>query len=443
MRLNPFSEERSVCRLVILRFSTRYFSELPDEGPLVATQLPSRGMTSGDAVADVEFDEAAVERWFIHRGVPQAIFHYNAAEDVLTRMVPYLTAVFLLGALAGFGERFTGWTQFGVAVAAFVILTALAAGSNRLRGRRNFELPDDVGWIEIGLFLLGAPFVAVLFGDLPWQPIWLFALNLVMLGLGYVLTTYGAVPMLRWGVREVGVQVRGVVNVLSRLLPLLLLFATFLFLNAEMWQVAHGLTWQFYIIVIIMVLLPAAVFLALRSPDEIANLHSFTNWAEIDEICHRTDAPIWKRAEPPEAAPHLVPLDQGERRNLALLMLAAQLVQTVLVAVSIGLFFVVFGLFTVREETLLQWTEITAETFDPLARFTLFGAEVVVTPELFAVSGFIAAISALQFAVSLNSDEMYRQQFYESLEREIREVLAVRARYLYPMVRQALTVDST
>ena len=102
-----------------------------------------------------------------------------------------------------------------------------------------------------------------------------------------------------------------------------------------------------------------------------------------------------------------------------------------------------FGLFTVREETLLQWTEISAANFDPLARFTIFNAEVIVTWELFAVSGFIAAISALQFAVSLNSDEVYRKQFYASLEREIREILAVRARYLEPMVQQALSVEST
>lgn len=400
-------------------------------------------MTTGETAQAVESDADAIERWFVQRGVPQAIFHYNAAEDVLTRMVPYLTAVFLLGALAGFGDKFTGWGQFGVALAAFVILMGFAVGINRFRGRRNFELPDNVGWIEIGLFLLGAPFVAVLFGDLPWQPVWLLLLNLVMLGVGYVTTTYGAVPMLRWGVREVGVQVRGVVNVLSRLLPLLLLFATFLFLNAEMWQVAHGLTWQLYVIVIAMVLLPAVLFLALRSPDEIANLHSFGSWAEIDEICHATDAPLWKRANPPKEKPQIVPLDQGERRNLALLMLVAQLVQTVLVALGIGLFFVAFGLFTVREETLLQWTEISVANFDPLARFTVFGAEVVVTPELFAVSGFIAAISALQFAVSLNSDDMYRQQFYASLEREISEVLAVRARYLYPMVRKVMTADDT
>jgi len=398
-------------------------------------------MGTGDSGAGFDADE--IERWFVHRGVPQAIFHYNASDDVLTRMVPYLTAIFLLGALAGFGDRFTGWSQLGVAIAAFALLTALAVASNRMRGRRNFELPETIGWIEVGLFLIGAPLVALVFGNLPWQPVWLLVLNMFMLGVGYVVTTYGAVPMLRWGLREVGVQVRGVINVLSRLLPLLLLFATFLFLNAEMWQVAHGLTWQLFIIVIAMVLLPAAVFLALRSPEEIAGLHSFASWDEINEICAGTDAPLAPRTGVNDAQPNLVPLDLGESRNLALLMLAAQLVQTLLVATGIGAFFVLFGMFTVREETLLQWTEISVENFDPPGRFTMFGAEVVVTWELFAVSAFIAAISALQFAVSLNSDENYRRQFYESLECEIREVLAVRARYLEPMVEQALSLDAT
>ena len=433
-------------------------SHKPDSSPVIMRTMTKSSMngtawamamvkpaTISQVAAGEEgiIDADAVERWFVHRGVPQAIFHYNAAEDVLTRMVPYLTAVFLLGALAGFGDRFRGWSQFGVALAAFVILTAMAVLVNRLRGRRNFDLPEDVGRIEIGLFLLGAPFVALLFGNAPWQPVWLLILNLILLGVGYVVTTYGAVPMLRWGLREVAVQVRGVLNVLSRLLPLLLLFATFLFLNAEMWQVAHGLTNKLFVIVIAMVLIPAVVFLALRSPGEITNLHTFVSWREIDDICQATDAPVCKRVNIPESKPNLVPLDQGERRNLALLMLAAQLVQTVLVAVGIGLFFVAFGLFTVREETLLQWTEISAVDFDPLARFSVFGAEVVVTWELFAVSGFIAAISALQFAVSLNSDENYRKQFYASLEREIREVLAVRARYLEPMVQHALRVEST
>jgi len=383
--------------------------------------------------SDVDLD--AVERWFVQRGVPQAIFHYNASEDVLTRMVPYLVLVFLMGSLAGFGDRFTGWAQFGVAAGALAILAALALIVNRIRGRRPFALPNDIDVIEIVAFLLGAPLIALLFSDdrgsLWWK---LLLVNLALLVVGYLVTTYGAVPMFRWGVREVGVQLRGIVVLLARGLPLLLLFATFLFLNAEMWQVAHDLTPPLFALVIVLVLVPAVLFVALRSPAEIANLHTFHSWGEVDAICQTTDAPLPVRAVAPDGPVDVVPLDRGERRNLTLLMIIAQVVQMLMVAVVIGGFFVGFGLLSVREETILQWTEITAGDFDPLARVRLFGSDIVVTWELFAVSGFIAAISALQFAVSQISDELYREQFYESLEGEIRQVLAVRARYLEPLV---------
>jgi Ca2+/Na+ antiporter len=290
----------------------------------------------------------------------------------------------------------------------------------------------------VTLFLVGAPLIALLFGDdrirLGAQ---LLGANVVILIVGYAVTAYGLVPMLGWGVREVGVQLRGLVVLLARSLPLLLLFATFLFLNAEMWQVAHDLTPALFVVVIVMVLVPAFAFLALRSPDEIANMHAFESWTEIDAICAGTDAPMPVRTEADPTRPDLVPLDEGERRNLALLMIIAQVVQIVLVSLVIGAFFVVFGLVTVREATIEQWTEIEPGTFDPLTRFSLFGTDVVVTWELFAVSGFIASISALQFAVSVVSDELYRRQFFVSLEREIKEVLAVRARYLEPMVAEA------
>ena len=381
-----------------------------------------------------ELNLDAVERWFVHRGVPQAIFHYNASEDVLTRMVPFLVLTFLLGGLAGFGDRFSGWKQFLVALGAFAILTAVALGVNRLRGRRLLALPDDIGIIEIGAFLLGAPLIALIFaqnaGRLWWQ---LLLFNAFLLAAGYVLTTYGIVPMFRWGLREVIVQLRGIVVLLARSLPLLLLFATFLFLNAEMWQVAHDLTPAFYALTIALVLTPALLFIVLRSPTEVANLHRFSSWQEVDEICAATDAPIPTRVCP-AGGPELVPLDPGEVRNFTLLMTIAQVVQMLLVAVVIGGFFIGFGLLTVREETILQWTEFTGSDFDPLAEFSLFGSDIVVTWELFAVSGFIAATSALQFAVSQISDELYREQFYESLEMEIRQVLAVRARYLEPLV---------
>ena len=65
-----------------------------------------------------------------------------------------------------------------------------------------------------------------------------------------------------------------------------------------------------------------------------------------------------------------------------------------------------------------------------MASWTLANSTIVITWEHFAVAGFIAAFSALQFSVSMVTDSTYRDEFYEDVTREIREVLAVRALYL-------------
>ena len=61
--------------------------------------------------------------------------------------------------------------------------------------------------------------------------------------------------------------------------------------------------------------------------------------------------------------------------------------------------------------------------------FELAGSEIIVTWEHLAVAGFIAVFSGLQFAVSMLTDATYRDEFYEDVTGEIREVLAVRVLY--------------
>ena len=96
-----------------------------------------------------------------------------------------------------------------------------------------------------------------------------------------------------------------------------------------------------------------------------------------------------------------------------------------LVGVAAGLFYIAFGVFAVREETILQWT--TSEELDPIIRLSLFGSEIVFTWEHLAVAGFVATFSVLQFAVASVTDATYRDEFYDDVAADVRKVLAVRA----------------
>jgi len=367
-----------------------------------------------------------VERWFVRRGVPQVIHDYRATTDVFTRMVPYLVMVFLFGALASFGDRFRGWTQAAVFFGAIAVFLAAAAVLNRVRDRRPFELPERFGFLEVVLFLAGAPLLGLLTSTdrrtVPWA---LLGANILLMLVGYVVTSYALLPMIRWGAKQMVRELSGLATLVARTLPLMLLFATFIFINAEMWQVAQDLTWQFYAIVIGLLLFAAMGFLMMRLPTEMLSLETFHDWSDVHEVITSCSAPL-AGSLPSENPPVIPPLGRRERFNIAMLMLTAKVVQMVLVGALIGAFYVAFGLLTVREQTLQQWT---TGAFEPLFTQELFGAEIIVTWDHFAVAGFIAAISALQFAVSSLTDDDYRATFNHDLEVEIREVLAVRALY--------------
>lgn len=377
-------------------------------------------------------DSDALERWFVRRGVPMAIHRYNASEDVLTRMLPAMLLVFLSGSVFAFGDRFAGPAQVVIVAGSFFALVILGMIFNRWRGRRWLELPEDVEILEVAFFILGAPALSLVLGTHELsETLGILASNIVIFGLLFLGTLYGLVPMLVWGMREVWVQLRGMFALFARMLPMLMVFATFLFINAEVWQVAHDMTRSTFTVVLAMITLPVLFPVIMRSDHEVAELHNFGSWKEVDEICALTQAPLPAESNvDPDSVPKLVPLNSGERSNLSLLVIVAQGVQVVLVGIMVGLFFAIFGFFSIREETILQWAEVTPAEFSPLFSTHFFGAKLVMTSELVRVSSIIAGISALQFSVSIVNDEKYRHQFNASLESEIREILAVRARYL-------------
>lgn len=387
------------------------------------------------------------ERWFIRKGLPHFIEGYQATTGVMTRMIPALVALFFLETNLAFGDRFSGWAQAAVWCGSAGILAAGAAAANRLRGRRLFQRPDRVGFVELGVFFALPPVVVAVFGTSPARDaLATFVLNVVAVPVIYLITSYGIVPMLRWAAVFMARQIRQMVQLLARSLPLLLLFSLVIFLNAEMWQLAHDFLPVYYGIVVGMVLALSFVFLAIRIPFEVRSLAGFSSWQEVVDCCGATDAPPASHPDLLTAAgesrataegaggmvPLPAPLDRSARTNVAMLLFVSAMVRMLLVGLVVGAFFVILGLFTVRADTILQWT--TQTELVPLATWQLFGGEMVLTWELLASAGVIATVSALQFAVASLNDTTYREQFFNDVAAEIRSVLAVRAVYRHQLV---------
>lgn len=372
------------------------------------------------------------ERWFVRRGLPHLIDDYTATDDIFTRMAPFLAGVVFLEFFLAFGDRWTGWSQ---AVAFLGGIAALVGGVvlvNRIRGRRSFQLPDDIGVWELALYVL-LPIVPTVIGSqgsAVENVVSVVAFNLVLLAVGYVVTSWALIPMMRWSFGQVRRQVTDVANLAMKSLPTLLIFSAFIFINAEMWQVANDFTLPLFGMVMLLLVGIGSIFIFVSVRRLTVDLARFSAWGDVRPRCANTPVEEIIPADD-EPAPDTPPLVRRAEWNVNLLLFVAQGIQVLLVSLVITTFYVVFGLLTVREETLLQWTTVGELTYerDWAVDIAIFGTDLIFTRQLLLVALFIGMFSGLNFAVQVITDDTYREEFIADMTAEVRDALAVRAVY--------------
>ena len=372
------------------------------------------------------------ERWFVRRGLPHLIDDYTATDDIFTRMAPFLAGVVFLEFFLAFGDRWTGWSQ---AVAFLGGIAALVGGVvlvNRIRGRRSFQLPDDIGVWELALYVV-LPIVPTVIGSQGSaldNAVSVVAFNLVLLAVGYVVTSWALIPMMRWSFGQVRRQVTDVANLAMKSLPTLLIFSAFIFINAEMWQVANDFTLPLFGMVVLLLVGIGGIFIFVSVRRLTVDLARFSAWGDVRPRCANTPVEEIIPADD-EPAPDTPPLVRRAEWNVNLLLFVAQGIQVLLVSLVITTFYVVFGLLTVREETLLQWTTVGELTYerDWAVDIAIFGTDLIFTRQLLLVALFIGMFSGLNFAVQVITDDTYREEFIADMTAEVRDALAVRAVY--------------
>lgn len=370
-----------------------------------------------------------IEVWFVRRGVPHFIEGYSATRDVFTRALPALTLVFLFEMAGALNFDWALWVNALVLPAAFAGLVGTWALVNRARGRRPLHPPNDLGPVELATFVLAPAVLPLVFGGQVLSAGVTAAGNLALLGLIYLVTSYGVVPMTRWAGVRLGRQLGSVVGLLARALPLLLLFGVFLFLTPEIWQVCEQMQGPFFWAVAGLFLFLGTLFLVTRLPREVRQLATYQSAEELRG--HLAGTPAESLAV--DALPDPPPLSWRQWGNLGLVLLFSEGLQVLLVTVMVGLFFVAFGLLVMTAELQMSWSGV--RTLDVLATLHLWGRTVPVTVQLLRISGFLAAFSGLYFSVTAVTDDTYRREFFEDVVAEVRQALAVRAAYLAALER--------
>lgn len=253
-------------------------------------------------------------------------------------------------------------------------------------------------------------------------------LTLVLLAVGwYALTVLHVRPILSWALGRTVSSLPSLLPQMTRALPLLLIFVTFLFINAEVWQLAASLeTGQLWLVVLLFTGL-AVAFLLVRLPEEVDRADDEVDDDFLRRACRRT--PLEAACEEVLADPGADPAAHAtvtgfERGNLVLFLVVVQFVQVVLLATTVFGFFLVFGALTMGQEVQSGWTGLEEGDIHALP----YLAQVSVP--LVQVSLFLGAFSLLYLTVSTVTDEAYRAQFFGLVTRELERAVGVRAVYL-------------
>ncbi|HSE10181.1 MAG TPA: hypothetical protein VLB29_16090 [Nocardioidaceae bacterium] len=332
---------------------------------------------AGGAAAEPDSTAAtleAAERWFVHHGLPYFVDSERAAvrEGLRPRR--------LIPAMAG--------------------SALVAVGVGVLLG----WLTDDVS-LGIGT-----------------------ALTFAGIGAGlYAATTLRMTAMARWAVTRTFKSLGLLFPLVTRALPLLLVFVMFLFINAEVWEVGAALDGGVLWVTVLLFAGLAVAFLLARLPEELD--------AVDDEVDSQRLVVLTRGTPLNQAAERLV--DKGEsgiglaedstvrgfqKANLIVVLLVAQIVQVFLLSLSVLAFFIVFGTVAMKSSVVEGW--IGDQQLNPWGVGYL-------SAELVQVSVFLAAFSGMYFTVAAITDEVYRKQFFTSITRELERAVGARTVYHY------------
>jgi hypothetical protein len=342
------------------------------------------------------------ERRFRRAGLPLLIEDYSASTNVFNRAAPLLALVFLGEMLGATSLDWSLWANLGAALGGLALLLAAAAVVNRIRGRPALAVPDDIGRLELSAFVLLPALLPLAFGGQWRSALVTAAANAALLGLIYGAIGYGLLSIVRWALARLLSQLASSLALLTRAIPLLMIFSVVLFLTTEMWQVFSEASAASLGILALLFVALGTSFLVARLPREVRSLER-------------------------EAGGDTAELDGRQRVNVGLVLFVSQALQVLFVSLAVGAFFVVLGTLLIDAGVLESWIGSDGHV---LLRIDVLGIDGTITEELLRVSGAIAAFTGLYFAISMLTDEVYRREFLDELTGEMRETFRARAEYL-------------
>ena len=230
--------------------------------------------------------------------------------------------------------------------------------------------------------------------------------DLTVLGVVAAAEVLDVGPIARWALVRTFAEVSSLFRLVTRALPMLLLFMTFLFINTEVWQVSSALSRPVLWLAVAFFGVLALGFLLARLPEEVAAVND-----DLDpEVVQRA-----VRGTPLE--PHLDDLTTCTPSRWTVVS-----APTCCSSCSsrrprrcccwrwrCGLFFLAFGRVAIDDSVVHSWVGDGAPHYPRLL------GDLGFSRELLQVSIFLSAFSGLYFTVYAVTDSTYREQFFHEI----------------------------
>jgi len=369
------------------------------------------------------------ETWFVRRGLPYFIQDYKATDDVFTKALPLLIAYFIGNLMVVLSLHLTPIERIGGALLGMALLCFAYLLRNLLCGRRMLSVPEHIGWFELTAFIAIPPIVDFAIRLKPIDTALDLLINVgVVLGI-YVFTS-ALLPLGRWAVLRTFQELGETFDLAARALPLLFLFNSFLFISKDVWEFAGEMGPHRLWAVVSLFAVFTVLFLVYRLPEEVGKVASHDDRLSITAACAGTPIEgVYDRTRLHEGA---LVLNRAQRLNVLMVLFVGQMLQVLLLALLVWLFFLGFGAVTLTIRRINEWTGSRSHARDTVQ---ILGHDLafhgfVIDYRLVCVSIFLAAVSGFFFAVSSLTDEAYKEQFFAKMNRELETAIQVRRVYL-------------
>nr|MDP9168047.1 hypothetical protein [Actinomycetota bacterium] len=297
-------------------------------------------------------DRAEADDWFLARGLPAVLPVRARWRHAWARSAPALTAyatvvlaLLVVHLLSGSSEIYidgapTRLERIVLAVIALAVPVGVLLGWLVSRtGRRRIR----------GVIASAAAVIAVVasllqggIAEVPW--------TLVIIGGIVVLTGLGVGAILAWAMRLTGNQVAAMGALFVRALPVLLLTVV-VFFNTYVWLLADAISQARLALALAFLFAVTAAFIASATLARVRPTFE-TARASHDDSHRLAGTPFAALPDPAV----IRGLGHGERLNVVVVLVAAQVTHLLLVAISTAAIYFLLGLIVLSPAVLAKWT---------------------------------------------------------------------------------------